>query len=101
MGDVAARVDWAASWADIDELVAETSAQQRLDWVLQTRESSELRLQTEQMGRSLLEWLRHHTTASAAPAVADSSFPVWSSPSALSQILAKAFNDLTLQTLKF
>ena len=32
-------------------------------WVLQTRESSELRQQTEQMGRSLLEWLRNHTTA--------------------------------------
>jgi urease accessory protein len=35
-------------------------------WVLQTRESSELRAQTEQMGRSLLEWLRNHTTARAA-----------------------------------
>ncbi len=34
-------------------------------WVLQTRESSELRAQTEQMGKSLLEWLRNHTTASA------------------------------------
>jgi urease accessory protein len=32
-------------------------------WVLQTRESSELRAQTEQMGRSLLDWLRNHTTA--------------------------------------
>ncbi len=32
-------------------------------WVLRTRESSELRAQTEQMGRSLLEWLRNHTTA--------------------------------------
>ena len=27
-------------------------------WVLHTRESSELRLQTEQMGRSMMEWLR-------------------------------------------
>ena len=35
-------------------------------WVLQTRESAELRAQTEQMGRSLLGWLRNHTTASAA-----------------------------------
>ncbi|MFZ2121811.1 MAG: urease accessory UreF family protein [Rhodoferax sp.] len=35
-------------------------------WVLQTRESSELRAQTEQMGRSLLEWLRNHTTATAS-----------------------------------
>lgn len=28
-------------------------------WVLQTRESAELRLQTEQMGRSLLDWMRN------------------------------------------
>jgi len=35
-------------------------------WVLQTRESSELKAQTEQMGRSLLEWLRNHTTATPA-----------------------------------
>ena len=35
-------------------------------WILQTRETSELRAQTEQMGRSLLEWLRNHTTANAA-----------------------------------
>jgi urease accessory protein len=34
-------------------------------WVLQTRESSELRAQSEQMGRSLLDWLRNHTTASS------------------------------------
>ena len=34
-------------------------------WVLQTRESSELRAQSEQMGRSLLEWRRNHTTATA------------------------------------
>jgi urease accessory protein len=35
-------------------------------WVLQTRESSEFKAQTEQMGRSLLEWLRNHTTATSA-----------------------------------
>lgn len=29
------------------------------DWVLQTRESSEFRLQAEQMGRSLRDWLRN------------------------------------------
>lgn len=28
------------------------------NWVLHTRESSELRLQTEQMGRSLMDWFR-------------------------------------------
>jgi urease accessory protein len=36
------------------------------DWVLHTRETSELRLQTEQMGRSLLEWLRNHEGANPA-----------------------------------
>jgi urease accessory protein len=33
------------------------------DWVLQTRESSELRLQTEQMGRSMMDWLRNQHAA--------------------------------------
>ena len=37
------------------------------DWVLHTRETSELRLQTEQMGRSLLEWLRHDEQAPQLP----------------------------------
>ncbi len=31
------------------------------DWVVHTRETSELRLQAEQMGRSLVEWLRQRT----------------------------------------
>ena len=47
------------AWRDADpERIAALNA-----WVLQTRESSELRAQSEQMGRSLLEWLRNHTTA--------------------------------------
>lgn len=36
------------------------------DWVMQTRESSEFKLQTVQMGRSLLAWLNNHHTASVA-----------------------------------
>ena len=35
------------------------------DWVLQTRESSEMRQQSEQMGKSLLEWLRNHEGVNA------------------------------------
>jgi urease accessory protein len=35
-------------------------------WLLQTRETHELRLQTEQMGRSLLDWLRNHTDVDPA-----------------------------------
>ena len=38
---------------------ADTDRVQSLNaWALQTRESSELRLQTEQMGRSMMDWLR-------------------------------------------
>jgi urease accessory protein len=33
------------------------------DWVIQTRETFEMRLQTEQMGRSLLIWLRNQVDA--------------------------------------
>jgi urease accessory protein len=48
-----------AAWRGADlPRVAELNA-----WVLQTRESAELRAQTEQMGKSLLEWLKNHTTA--------------------------------------
>lgn len=39
-----------------DQRVQELNA-----WVLQTRETHELRLQTEQMGRSLIEWLKEQS----------------------------------------
>jgi urease accessory protein len=49
-------------------------------WVLQTRESAELRAQTEQMGKSLLEWLKNHTTATpvqiAVLAAQDPTYPI-------------------------
>ena len=45
------------------------------DWVLQTRETSELRAQTEQMGRSLVEWLRNHDGTSAAKVAACAQLP--------------------------
>ena len=32
-------------------------------WVITTRETSEMRLQTEQMGRSLVEWLKNRSVA--------------------------------------
>jgi urease accessory protein len=35
-------------------------------WVYATRESAELRLQTEQMGRSMMEWLRNQNAISEA-----------------------------------
>ena len=36
------------------------------DWLLQNRETSELRAQAEQMGRSLCNWLRNHDGIDAA-----------------------------------
>lgn len=60
--DLPAVAQGIAAWrADDMERVAELNA-----WVLQTRESAELRAQTEQMGKSLLEWLKNHTTATSA-----------------------------------
>ncbi|UUZ67211.1 urease accessory protein UreF [Polaromonas sp. P2-4] len=44
-------------------------------WVLQTRETSELRAQAEQMGRSLLEWLRNHDGADAEHIAACAQLP--------------------------
>ena len=40
--------------------------QQLNDWLLQTRETHEMRLQTEQMGRSLVDWLGNQAQADAA-----------------------------------
>ena len=45
------------------------------DWVLQTREMGELRAQTEQMGRSLVEWLRNHDGVDAAHVKACAELP--------------------------
>ncbi len=60
-GDMALVAQAIAAWRSNDrERVVALNA-----WVLQTRESSELRLQTEQMGRSMMDWLRnqHHDDA--------------------------------------
>jgi urease accessory protein len=46
------------------------------DWVLHTRETSELRQQTEQMGRSLVEWLKAVRPGVAARAPFALSYPV-------------------------
>ena len=52
--------------------------QQLSAWVMQTRETFEMRLQTEQMGRSLLIWLRNHQAADEADMqCCDSLPPTW------------------------
>ena len=54
-GDLAIVAKAVAAWrrGDLDHV------RELNDWVLQTRESSELRLQAEQMGRSLVDWQRN------------------------------------------
>ena len=50
------------------------------DWVATTRETSELRQQTEQMGRSMVEWLKNRsepTDARVAQAQALEPAPTW------------------------
>ena len=61
-GDMAAIAQALPAWAneDLPRLQALNT------WVRTTRESSELRLQTEQMGRSLVEWLKTRYADDAA-----------------------------------
>ena len=78
-----------AAWAVHDA----PRVQQLNDWLHQTRETAELRAQAEQMGRSLLDWLRNGpqaedprllTLAALRPA------PLWPTSFALATTLAGA-----------
>ncbi|MBP6852316.1 MAG: urease accessory protein UreF [Rhodoferax sp.] len=62
------------------------------DWVLHSRESSELRLQNEQMGRSLMDWLRvqHAADADVQAASRACSSPVYPVAFALAASLTTA-----------
>lgn len=63
------------------------------DWMHATRESAEFRLQTEQMGRSLLEWLRQGTEAAdarIARLAALAPTPTWPIAFALAAVQADA-----------
>ncbi len=62
-GDLAVLAKAIPAWRRGDlSRVAELNA-----WVLHTRESSEFRLQTEQMGRSLVDWLRNQSGTDGLP----------------------------------
>ncbi|WP_028601532.1 urease accessory UreF family protein [Ottowia thiooxydans] len=60
-GDMAAIAQALPAWHEGDV----TRVEELNDWILFTRESRELRLQTEQMGRSLADWLRNQHTNDA------------------------------------
>jgi urease accessory protein len=63
------------------------------DWLRQTRETAELRAQAEQMGRSLLDWLRNSAHASdprLATLAGLPGAPLWPMAFALAAVLAGA-----------
>jgi urease accessory protein len=88
--------------ADLPAMAAACSAWQAHDeaavaaihrWLHQTRESAELRAQAEQMGRSLLDWLRngmHSTDPRLALLAALQPAPLWPVAFALATTLAGA-----------
>lgn len=57
--DLPALMQAAKAWQHSDSV----AVKQVNDWLAQTRETAEIRAQSEQMGRSLLEWLRNGTKA--------------------------------------
>ncbi len=60
-GDMAVLGEMIIAWQRRDDPRLQTLSQ----WVHATRESAELRLQSEQMGRSMLEWLRNQDAIDA------------------------------------
>lgn len=64
-GDLAVLAQAIPAWRAMDEVRLTELAQ----WVMSTRESAEMRLQTEQMGRSMQDWLKNLGAASE-PALA-------------------------------
>lgn len=73
-GDLAVVAQAIAAWrADDRARIAQLN-----DWVMQTRESAEFSLQTRQMGRSFVEWLKlhHEDAASIFPADQPIGYPV-------------------------
>jgi urease accessory protein len=89
-----------ACWRD-----ANTEAADALNrWVRSTRESSELRLQSEQMGRALLEWLRngrHRADPRIAQLAALTPAPTWPLAFALAAVTAGACERNTVLACAF
>jgi urease accessory protein len=87
--DAAALADACRAWTGHDE----PAARALNHWISQTRETAELRLQTEQMGRSLLEWLKNspHADDARLPQLAAlPPAPTWPVAFALAATLAGA-----------
>ena len=87
--DGAAMAEACSAWAAHDE----SAAAALNHWISQTRETAELRLQAEQMGRSLLEWLKnspHAADTRIAQLAALPPAPTWPVAFALAATLAGA-----------
>lgn len=93
--DLAALAAATAAWSANDAAEAEATN----CWLLHTRETAELRLQAEQMGRSLTEWLRngpHAADPRIAQLAALEPAPLWPTAFALAATLAGAGAEDTL-----
>ena len=97
-GDMAVMAQAIPAWQDLNTERLKTLSQ----WVHTTRETHEMRLQTEQMGRSLLDWLRIQNKASeAAIKLCSELRPTYPMAMSLALSLAKAPLDQALQAYAF
>lgn len=93
--DLPALAAAAAAWSAHDAAAVESVNR----WLLHTRETAELRLQAEQMGRSLTEWLKNgpHAGDPRIPMLAAlEPAPLWPTAFALAATLAGAGTEDTL-----
>ncbi len=101
-GDMAAVAQALQAWPEHTGDLGAARVQTLNAWVLSTRESFEMRLQTEQMGRSLLDWLRNQGTAPASALTLCSTLPpTYPLVMALALSLAQAPADQALQAYAF
>ena len=97
-GDMAVMAQAIPAWQCLDA----ARLQALNDWVMATRESAEMRLQTEQMGRSLLDWLRNLQQASPAQLACCAQLPTtYPLAMALALSLARMPIDQALQAYAF
>lgn len=97
-GDMAVLAQMVLAWQQLDTPRLQALSQ----WVHATRESAELRLQSEQMGRSMLEWLRNqHAIDDATIALCNQWVPTY--PLMFALALSRTGADLTscLQAYSF
>ena len=97
-GDMALMAQAIPAWQSMDTTRLKNLSQ----WVHASRETQEMRLQTEQMGRSLLDWLRIQNKASdAALKLCSELRPTYPIAMSLALSLANAPLDQALQAYAF